>query len=69
MRQNLKLIRKEVYGRFLYYPNCDITKKLCKLIGAKTLTREWKIMLEEMRLDLEVEDPKFDEDAKKATRR
>lgn len=35
----LKLLKKDVYGRLLYYPQCDVSKSLFRAFGCKTISQ------------------------------
>ena len=37
-KRGLSLLKKSIYGRDLYYPDCAESKFLCRFAGRKTLT-------------------------------
>lgn len=44
---------KNVYGRILYYPSCETSKKLIKLTDHKTFSNHHMKLLEECGFDIE----------------
>jgi hypothetical protein len=37
-RETIKLIKRNVYGRVLYYPDCPLSRSLVAVADQKTLT-------------------------------
>jgi len=34
------VVKKQVYGRDVFYPDCEPSRTLCRMLGRKTLTPE-----------------------------
>lgn len=48
------LIRRVRYGRELFYPGCDFSRLLCKLLDQKTLTIETIEILRKEGFEVEI---------------
>lgn len=48
----MNIIKKQVYGRTRYYPNCEYSRKLCELTETKTIHEDWIKLLGEMGVNI-----------------
>jgi hypothetical protein len=61
MSEEVRVLAKKQYGRWVYYPVCDKAKALADIAGTKTLTEDvlYKAMQIGLRIDVQDETPKF----------
>ena len=48
MKTEIKLLRKDVYGRPAYYPQCKWSRFIAQIAGTKTITKAHLLAMKEM---------------------